>query len=123
MAQAAADPDEQKSADERIGQRIRVDNHAGPVRYVGPVATSKKATTVWLGVEWDDDNRGKNDGSVQTADGQNHRYFTTKPGKASFIKPVKAKFGIDLRAAINERFSLDVLCLQIPIQILARTLL
>ena len=52
-----------------IGQRIEVDKFRGTIRYVGPVATSKKATTTWLGIEWDDPNRGKNDGSVKTPDG------------------------------------------------------
>merc|ERR1719295_505562 len=92
-----------------LGQRIRVESSIGTIRYVGPVATSKKATTIWLGIEWDDENRGKNDGAVTTPDGTVHRYFTTTDGRGSFIKPVKATFGRDILAAINARFSLETL--------------
>ena len=91
-----------------IGHRIAVEKFKGTIRYVGPVATSKKATTTWLGIEWDDANRGKNDGSVKSADGQIHRYFTTEEGRGSFIKPAKANFGRDLLTAILDRFSLAV---------------
>ena len=91
-----------------IGHRIAVKEHRGTIRYVGPVATSKKATTVWLGIEWDDINRGKNDGSVKTADGKIHRYFTCEDGRGSFIKPVKANFGRDVLTVILDRYSLDV---------------
>eukprot|EP00485_Elphidium_margaritaceum_P006741 CAMPEP_0202696140 /NCGR_PEP_ID=MMETSP1385-20130828/9480_1 /ASSEMBLY_ACC=CAM_ASM_000861 /TAXON_ID=933848 /ORGANISM="Elphidium margaritaceum" /LENGTH=601 /DNA_ID=CAMNT_0049352251 /DNA_START=33 /DNA_END=1838 /DNA_ORIENTATION=- len=92
---------------EFVGSRIEVDRCKGTIRYVGPVATSKNADTVWLGIEWDDANRGKNDGAVTTKDGQIHRYFTTEAGTASFIKPIKAKFGRDLWTVILDRFSLD----------------
>merc|ERR1719295_149454 len=92
-----------------VGQRIRVESSIGTIRYIGPVATSKKATTIWLGIEWDDENRGKNDGAVTTPDGTVHRYFTTTDGRGSFIKPVKATFGRDILAAINARFSLETL--------------
>ena len=50
-----------------IGARI-VDKKGsrGTVRYVGPVATSKSADAVYVGVEWDDNTRGKHDGAVTT---------------------------------------------------------
>ena len=74
MAQAAEVkveiPDDLKDV---VGQRIRIDKSIGSVRYIGPVATSKKATTIWLGIEWDDENRGKNDGAVTTEDGKVER--------------------------------------------------
>jgi len=114
MAQSTQQKDEQKSASQIpdnlqdfVGNRIEVDKDKGTIRYVGPVATSKKATTTWLGIEWDDANRGKNDGSVVTDDGTVHRYFTTDAGRASFIKPIKANFGRDLLTVILDRFSLD----------------
>lgn len=59
-------PDELKDV---LGQRIRIDASIGTIRYVGPVAISKKASTIWLGIEWDDENRGKHDGAVTTEDG------------------------------------------------------
>ena len=40
------------------------DGFLGTVRYVGPVASAKKATEIYVGVEWDDASRGRHDGSV-----------------------------------------------------------
>ena len=53
-----------------IGKRIQVEKFKGTIRYIGPVATSKKSSTIWLGIEWDDENRGKHDGSVIDNDGK-----------------------------------------------------
>lgn len=43
-----------------IGQRLSLKNQACTVRYVGPVADKPGD---WLGVEWDDPQRGKHDGT------------------------------------------------------------
>ena len=84
-----------------IGSRVEVEGEKGTVRYVGSVATSKKAETRWVGIEWDNEGRGKHDGSVTTNDNQTHRYFTCKPGMASFLKPLKCNFGKDLISGIQ----------------------
>jgi dynactin complex subunit len=51
-----------------IGQRLSVDGQLCTVRYHGKVVGTKGT---WLGVEWDDDTRGKNSGDHLGA-----RYFT-----------------------------------------------
>ena len=58
------------------GQAVRY----GTLRYKGPVKGTKGT---WLGVEWDDESKGKHDGSHQ-----GHRYFgCSRPGNvASFIR-------------------------------------
>lgn len=43
-----------------VGVRISHNGHLGTIRYVGPVDSTRG---VWLGVEWDDADRGKHDGS------------------------------------------------------------
>lgn len=50
------------------GTRIRHSGHLGTVRFVGQV---EGTTGVWLGIEWDDPQRGKHDG---VKDGK--RYFS-----------------------------------------------
>lgn len=50
------------------GARISHSGSIGTVRYVGPVDGTNG---LWLGVEWDDQTRGKHDG---IKDGK--RYFT-----------------------------------------------
>jgi len=63
----------------------------GFIRYIGPVATSKKQTTQWLGIEFEKKGRGTNDGSVKTKDGEVHRYFTCEMEHGAFIRPSKAR--------------------------------
>ena len=52
----------------RLGTRFALSGYIGTIRYVGEV---EGTDGVWLGVEWDDSNRGKHNG---TKDGK--RYFT-----------------------------------------------
>ena len=51
-----------------VGARINLNNYIGTIKYVGPV---NNTTGIWLGVDWDDPERGKHDGSK---DGK--QYFT-----------------------------------------------
>ena len=52
------------------GQRLSYEGHRCSVRYVGIVGGTDG---VWLGVEWDEDTRGKHDGTVK-----DKRYFRCK---------------------------------------------
>jgi len=88
-----------------VGQRVLdKKGDAATVKYVGPVATSKSAETVYVGLEWDDETRGKNDGSVTTADGAVVRYFTTSPGRGSFLKVALVDAGTSFVAALIDRY-------------------
>jgi tubulin-specific chaperone E len=53
-----------------VGTRLNFNGHIGTVKYVGNVEGTKG---VWLGVEWDNPERGKHDG-VKDA----KRYFTCR---------------------------------------------
>ncbi|KAG6833649.1 hypothetical protein H0H87_002845 [Tephrocybe sp. NHM501043] len=60
--------------------RISLAGYLGTVRYTGPV---EGTSGTWLGIEWDDPNRGKHDG---VKDGI--RYFTCcVPNSGSFVRP------------------------------------
>ncbi|KAJ7685581.1 hypothetical protein DFH06DRAFT_1358117 [Mycena polygramma] len=62
------------------GTRLRLGDHTGTVKFVGEVDGT---SGIWLGVEWDDPERGKHDG---VKDGK--RYFTCRVRNAgSFIRP------------------------------------
>ncbi|KAI8083086.1 uncharacterized protein BX664DRAFT_339788 [Halteromyces radiatus] len=62
-----------------IGTRIQVGDDRATVRYIGQVTGS---TGEWLGVEWDDDKRGKHDGSHNGT-----LYFTCRSkSSGSFIR-------------------------------------
>ncbi|KAJ1457701.1 hypothetical protein M885DRAFT_514727 [Pelagophyceae sp. CCMP2097] len=88
------------------GQRVSDDAGCrGTVRYCGPVATSKSASEVYVGVEWDDAARGKGDGSVVDKRGLETRYFTTAfPTAASFVKPAKLDVGSSFAAALRAKY-------------------
>ena len=87
-----------------------LDGHRGFCRYVGPVIGQ---TGTWVGIEWDDSNRGKHDGKH---DGK--RYFECKRGKgkekeeetkrrASFVRAQKVAPGTDFVSAAKEKYELE----------------
>lgn len=101
-AAAAAAP---LGRDLAIGDRVRdKDGSRGTVRYLGPVATSKSADTVYAGIEWDDEGRGKNDGSVTADDGTTVRYFTCAPGQGSFLKLALVDRGLSVIEALRLKY-------------------
>lgn len=99
-----------------IGELVQDDvGTVGTVRYVGPVITSKKQTTMWVGVEWHELGRGKHDGRViskgpdGTEDtGVAKRYFSCSPGQGSFVKPSKLRGGRDFFVALVEKYQPDL---------------
>ena len=56
------------------------------------------------GVEWDDDTRGKHDGSCVDDKGDFHRYFKCKMGAGSFVKSNKIKAPLSLVDALHQRY-------------------
>ena len=83
-----------------------LDGHRGFCRYVGPVCGQ---TGTWVGIEWDDSNRGKHDGKH---DGE--RYFECKrKGKeeetkrASFVRVQKVAPGTDFVSAAKEKYEFE----------------
>uniref|UniRef100_A0A803YQP3 Tubulin-specific chaperone E n=1 Tax=Meleagris gallopavo TaxID=9103 RepID=A0A803YQP3_MELGA len=58
---------------------------------------------IWLGVEWDDPQRGKHDGTYEGT-----QYFKCRhPRGGSFIRPNKANFGVDFLTAVKGRYGLN----------------
>ncbi|KAF6764015.1 hypothetical protein DFP72DRAFT_1137168, partial [Ephemerocybe angulata] len=80
------------------GTRIKYANSVGTVRYVGPV---ENTSGTWLGIEWDDSDRGKHDGAK---DGK--RYFSCRfPTAGSFIRPSSnVRSGISFLEALSEKY-------------------
>jgi len=52
--------DQTTFAELTLGQRVEQENFRGTIRYLGHVAGTKGE---WIGVEWDDKERGKHSGS------------------------------------------------------------
>ncbi|XP_052425743.1 tubulin-specific chaperone E isoform X1 [Carassius gibelio] len=87
--------------EDAVGRRVSCDGERGTVRYVGPVLPT---TGLWLGVEWDDPERGKHDGSHEGV-----RYFTCRhPTGGSFVRPKKASFGVDYVTALKQRYEVEL---------------
>ncbi|KAF9935260.1 hypothetical protein BGZ65_003430 [Modicella reniformis] len=82
----------------RIGQRIEAEHFRGTIRYVGEVPSTKG---VWLGVEWDEKERGKHSGEHNGT-----KYFDCLfPGTGSFTRPSdKINVGQTLLAVLRERY-------------------
>ncbi|XP_053460104.1 tubulin-specific chaperone E isoform X2 [Nycticebus coucang] len=83
-----------------IGQRVEVNGEYATVRFLGLVPPVEGC---WLGVEWDNPERGKHDGSHQGTS-----YFKCRhPTGGSFIRPNKVNFGIDFLTAVKNRYALE----------------
>ncbi len=85
----------------RSGARVQVSNCKATVRYVGEV---QGQTGLWVGLEWDDAARGKNDGSTG---GQ--VYFSCRsPSAGSFLRLDKynsqAELGCTVLEALQRRY-------------------
>ncbi|KFW77842.1 Tubulin-specific chaperone E [Manacus vitellinus] len=83
-----------------LGRRVSCGTDYGTVRYMGSVA---RTSGIWLGVEWDDPQRGKHDGCYEGT-----QYFKCRhPKGGSFIRPNKANFGVDFLTAVKDRYGLN----------------
>lgn len=80
------------------GTRIKLSGYTGTVHFAGEV---DKTTGIWIGVEWDDPQRGRHNGMN---DGK--RYFTCRhPHGGSFIRPSgNISFGISFLEAIRSKY-------------------
>lgn len=83
----------------RINQRVRDgDGFYATVLYVGPVASAKNQKETYVGVEWDDDTRGKHDGSVisrsTNAIVRHFKCESSSPTAGSFVKPSKVRMSV-----------------------------
>lgn len=80
-----------------VGDRLECEGYRATLKYIGPVPPTKG---LWLGVEWDDPERGKHDGTHE-----GHTYFKTKhPKSGSFIRTKKANFGVPFLSAVQDRY-------------------
>ncbi|XP_051967111.1 tubulin-specific chaperone E [Xyrauchen texanus] len=87
--------------EDAVGRRVSCDGERGTVRYVGTVPPT---AGLWLGVEWDNPERGKHDGSHEGV-----RYFTCRhPTGGSFVRPKKASFGVDYLTALKQRYEVEL---------------
>ncbi|XP_039706293.1 tubulin-specific chaperone E [Pteropus medius] len=83
-----------------IGQRVEVNGELATVCFYGIVPP---VAGLWLGVEWDNPERGKHDGSHEGT-----VYFKCRhPTGGSFIRPNKANFGVDFLTALKNRYALE----------------
>ncbi|XP_058838663.1 tubulin-specific chaperone E [Topomyia yanbarensis] len=79
------------------GVRIRIGQHFGTIRYIGEVVNTEGE---WVGVEWDDPQRGKHSGMVNGVE-----YFQTRNEKAgSMIRSEKIPTFMSLLEAINDKY-------------------
>eukprot|EP00072_Mus_musculus_P061708 XP_011242649.1 PREDICTED: tubulin-specific chaperone E isoform X2 [Mus musculus] len=83
-----------------IGRRVEVNGEYATVRFCGAVPP---VAGLWLGVEWDNPERGKHDGSHEGT-----MYFKCRhPTGGSFVRPSKVNFGDDFLTALKKRYVLE----------------
>ena len=76
-----------------LGDRVKEvgGDHTATVKYVGDVDGSKG---VWIGLEWDDPERGRHDG---IKDGKRYFHVVGGPKAGSFVRPKKIHNGVSLQ--------------------------
>ncbi|KAF9369276.1 hypothetical protein CPB97_003725 [Podila verticillata] len=90
--------DQTTFAELTLGQRVEQENFRGTIRYLGPVAGTKGE---WIGVEWDDKERGKHSGSH----GETQYFECLFPGTGSFTRlSNKVDIGSSLLSILKERY-------------------
>ncbi|KAK9876763.1 hypothetical protein WA026_015004 [Henosepilachna vigintioctopunctata] len=81
----------------RIGDRVECLGHIGTVKYIGPVETH---SSNWLGIDWDDQFRGKHNGTINGV-----QYFESRfPKSGSFVRPEKVELGHSVVKSIIDRY-------------------
>ncbi|XP_062295104.1 tubulin-specific chaperone E [Scomber scombrus] len=92
--------EEPELPEQPLGRRVSCGEERATVRYVGPVPPT---AGLWLGVEWDNPERGKHDGSHEGV-----VYFTCRhPKGGSFVRPAKVSFGVDFLTAVHQLYQID----------------
>nr|XP_022332056.1 tubulin-specific chaperone E-like [Crassostrea virginica] len=81
----------------QVHDRVVSEGHYGTVRFIGTLPDTKG---VWIGVDWDEPERGKHDGSHN-----GKSYFNTRnPSSGSFVRGKKLDLGINCFDAIVNRY-------------------
>lgn len=83
-----------------IGRRVEVNGEYATVHFCGVVPP---VAGLWLGVEWDNPERGKHDGSH----GGTVYFKCSHPTGGSFVRPNKVNFGVDFLTALKKRYVLE----------------
>ncbi|XP_040042825.2 tubulin-specific chaperone E [Gasterosteus aculeatus] len=100
MGANRTEPDGPAVPTDLLGRRVSCDGERASVLYVGPVPPTEG---LWLGVEWDNPQRGKHDGAHGGV-----QYFTCRrPGGGSFVRPAKVGLGVDFLAAVARVYQID----------------
>jgi len=88
-----------------LNKRIELNGYCGTIKYLGCLQHKKENDSeLWLGIEWDEETRGKHNGIVE-----NFNYFETKNNKnsGSLIKISKVNFGLELEEALNFKYNFE----------------
>ncbi|CAD8138498.1 unnamed protein product [Paramecium pentaurelia] len=88
-----------------MNKRIVYQGEKATIKYEGPLMHENKGDEIWLGVEWDQVDRGRHNGTVQ-----GYTYFTTIDGcnSGSLLKKEKVSFGNRLWEALFLKYFKEI---------------
>ncbi|CAD8054213.1 unnamed protein product [Paramecium sonneborni] len=88
-----------------MNKRIVYQGEKATVKYEGPLMHENKGDEIWLGVEWDQVERGRHNGTVQ-----GYSYFKTTDGanSGSLLKKEKVSFGNRLWEALFLKYFKEI---------------
>ena len=87
-----------------LNKKIELNEEVGIIKYIGPLKHKPNSDPkdIWLGIEWENKNRGKHNGTVE-----NFEYFKTENNlnSGSLIRLNKANFGQDFLDALGYKYN------------------
>lgn len=98
----------------QLGKRVEISGYIGTIRYYGPLMHTKEPSNpevIWLGIEWDNYNRGKNNGTVDSYHYFDCQYCLKYPNgnlyKAGSLvfNDKKVNYGISLEMALIYKYA------------------
>mmetsp|Transcript_112436 Transcript_112436/g.155279 ORF Transcript_112436/g.155279 Transcript_112436/m.155279 type:complete len:117 (-) Transcript_112436:715-1065(-) len=89
-----------------VDQRVEQKGKFGTVRFLGKLINNPKAgDDLWLGIEWDDEGSGRNNGTVDGIKYFDCQFHKNSPNSCSFIRYGKIQIGgVSLREAIMKKY-------------------
>ena len=87
-----------------IGKRFWLKGEFGTVLYFGKLQVEKAGEENWYGVEWDNEKRGKHNGTVDGVCYFIPRHHPIEVNSCSFIREGRLPFGISLKEAIEKKY-------------------
>lgn len=98
--------EEFKSEEDVLGQRVYQQGKYGSIRFLGKlIGNAKAGDDLWLGIEWDEEGKGRHNGTVDGRYYFNPEWHKNSENSCSFIRFGKIRIGgISFEQGLDEKY-------------------